>query len=242
MSGNMFRSQTHLEKRVSQKTKKLENSHKSMALLYHLVKKLNEFSEQKQDYGPILTQLAEVTGVKDLDLCIMTASGQAPYEHLLSTDKTLPEKCIEQQCGECTDHDLLFPQLGSELKYPLVRGEKNFGVLVCNSFVGTLAHSNIKMRLGFLNYIFNTPELHRWHHSNVITEGNRNYGLLFAVWDHVFGTYFKPNRRPSESIGSKAYVPDSLIKQCYYPFVLFLKKNTKPWDYIGEKKQTKEDL
>jgi two-component system nitrate/nitrite sensor histidine kinase NarX len=133
MSGNMFRSQTHLEKRVNQKTKKLENSHKSMALLYHLVKKLNEFSEQKQDYGPILTQLAEVTGVKDLDLCIMTASGQAPYEHLLSTDKSLPEKCIKQQCGECTEHDLLFPQLGSELKYPLVRGEKNFGVLVCNT-------------------------------------------------------------------------------------------------------------
>ncbi|MFT6897067.1 MAG: two-component system nitrate/nitrite sensor histidine kinase NarX [Paraglaciecola sp.] len=133
MSQNIFRSQTHLEKRVKEKTRKLENNNKSMELLYQLVKKLNEFSDQKQDYGPILKQLAEVTGVKDLDLCIMTANGQAPYEHLLSTSKSLPDKCIEQECGECTEHDVLFPQLGGELKYPLTRGEKNYGVLVCNA-------------------------------------------------------------------------------------------------------------
>jgi two-component system nitrate/nitrite sensor histidine kinase NarX len=133
MSQNIFRSQTHLEKRVKEKTQKLENNNKSMELLYQLVKKLNEFSDQKQDYGPILKQLAEVTGVKDLDLCIMTANGQAPYEHLLSTSKSLPGKCIEQECGECTEHDVLFPKLGGELKYPLTRGEKNYGVLVCNA-------------------------------------------------------------------------------------------------------------
>lgn len=133
MSGNVYRSQTHLEQRVQEKTRKLENNHKSMALLYQLVKRLNEFSDQKQDYGPILKQLAEVTGVKDLDLCIMTANGQAPYEHLLSASKTLPDKCIEQECGECTDHDVLFPQTGQEIKYPLSRGEKNYGVLVCNT-------------------------------------------------------------------------------------------------------------
>lgn len=133
MSINVFRSQAHLEKRVKEKTRKLENNHKSMALLYQLVKKLNEFSDQKQDYGPILTQLAEVTGVKDLDLCIMTANGQAPYEHLLSASKPLPDKCVQQECGDCTDHDALFPHIGSELKYPLIRGEKNFGVLVCNT-------------------------------------------------------------------------------------------------------------
>jgi two-component system nitrate/nitrite sensor histidine kinase NarX len=133
MSRNIFRSQLQLEKRVSEKTHKLENSNKSMQLLYQLVKKLNEFSDQKQDYAPILKQLAEVTGVKDLDLCIMTASGQAPYEHLLSTSKTLPEKCVEHDCGDCTEHDVLFPQSSTALKYPLTRGEKNFGVLVCNT-------------------------------------------------------------------------------------------------------------
>jgi two-component system nitrate/nitrite sensor histidine kinase NarX len=133
MSQNIYRSQSQLEKRVSEKTLKLENSNKSIQLLYQLVKKLNEFSDKKQDYAPILKQLAEVTGVKDLDLCIMTASGQAPYEHLLSTDKTLPEKCVEHDCADCTEHDVLFPQSGRELKYPLTRGEKNFGVLVCNA-------------------------------------------------------------------------------------------------------------
>jgi two-component system nitrate/nitrite sensor histidine kinase NarX len=132
MSRNIFRSQSQLEKRVSEKTHKLENSNKSIQLLYQLVKKLNEFSDQKQDYEPILQQLAEVTGVVDLDLCIMTASGLAPYEHLLSATKTLPKKCIEHDCGDCTDHDEFSPSSGTELKYPLVRGGTNYGVLVCH--------------------------------------------------------------------------------------------------------------
>lgn len=133
MSRNIFRSQLQLEKRVNEKTRKLENSNKSMQLLYQLVKKLNEFSDQKQDYEPILKQLAEVTGVVDLELCIMTANGQAPYEHLLSTNKALADKCIEHDCSDCTEHDELFPQSGRELKYPLSRGDKNFGVLVCHA-------------------------------------------------------------------------------------------------------------
>jgi two-component system nitrate/nitrite sensor histidine kinase NarX len=133
MSQNIFRSQSQLEMRVKEKTRKLEKSNESMQLLYHLVKKLNEFTDQKQDYEPILKQLAEITGVKDLDLCIMTANGQAPYEHVLSTSKSLPEKCIEHDCGDCTEHGVLFPQSGNELKYPLTRGDKNFGVLVCNA-------------------------------------------------------------------------------------------------------------
>jgi two-component system, NarL family, nitrate/nitrite sensor histidine kinase NarX len=132
MSRSIYRSQSQLEMRVKEKTKKLENSKESIQLLYHLAKNLNEFSDAKHDFAPILKQLADVTGVVDLDLCIMTANGKTPYEHLLSSEKILPEKCIEKNCEGCTEHDTFFPSSDKELKYPLVRGNTNYGVLVCH--------------------------------------------------------------------------------------------------------------
>jgi ornithine lipid hydroxylase len=59
-----------------------------------------------------------------------------------------------------------------------------------------LQHANIDLRSGFLNSIFSTNELHRWHHSTVDTQANNNYGHAFVVWDQVFGTY---RHRPEET-------------------------------------------
>lgn len=47
---------------------------------------------------------------------------------------------------------------------------------VMTAFIGILTHCNIEMRFGPISYIFNTPELHRWHHSRDLREGNKNYG------------------------------------------------------------------
>ena len=119
-------------------------------------------------------------------------------------------------------------------------GEVIFWVAVTNVMVGALSHCNIKMRLGVLNYIFNTPVLHRWHHSDVLSEGNRNYGQVLAFWDHIFGTYYNPGHPPNEVIGTRLEIPDNLIKQFYYPLVLLTQDAKKPWVYIGEKPTQKQ--
>ncbi|HCX67158.1 MAG TPA: sterol desaturase, partial [Rhodobiaceae bacterium] len=36
-------------------------------------------------------------------------------------------------------------------------------VSAVTAVLGILTHCNIEMRCGPLNYVFNTPELHRWH-------------------------------------------------------------------------------
>ena len=58
------------------------------------------------------------------------------------------------------------------------------------AFIGMLTHCNVDMRFGPLSWWFNTPELHRWHHSRDLREGNKNYGENLMVWDHVFGTFY----------------------------------------------------
>ena len=53
------------------------------------------------------------------------------------------------------------------------------------------------MKAGFLNYIFVTPEVHRWHHSVEVPSGHKysvNYGVGFVVWDLIFGTFHLPQK------------------------------------------------
>jgi sterol desaturase/sphingolipid hydroxylase (fatty acid hydroxylase superfamily) len=92
-------------------------------------------------------------------------------------------------------------------------------VSASTSFIGILTHCNVEMRFGPLNYVFNTPGLHRWHHSTDLREGNQNYGESLVLFDLIFGTYFNPNRRPPVTIGIKETLPKTFLAQVVAPFV-----------------------
>ena len=132
MSDSIFRSQSQLELRVQRKTEKLSRSKQSLDVLFDISRKLNNLDPSSVDFEPTLKKLAQVTGIADLDLCIMTSQGSSPYEHLVSANKTLPEKCIQHRCGDCTEHDAIFPDNGNKLRYQLAQGEHNFGVFTVN--------------------------------------------------------------------------------------------------------------
>lgn len=91
-------------------------------------------------------------------------------------------------------------------------------VSAVTAVVGILTHCNIEMRCGPLNYVFNTPELHRWHHSMKSDEGNRNYGENLMLFDMIFGTYINPRRRPPAEIGIAHPMPEDFIGQLKAPF------------------------
>ena len=64
-------------------------------------------------------------------------------------------------------------------------------------------------------------ELHRWHHSPDLAEGNHNYGGNLIVWDVVFGTRFlPPDREPPRTIGigDMPAFPRGLLWQLAVPF------------------------
>ena len=77
------------------------------------------------------------------------------------------------------------------------------------------SHCGADIKGGWLNYLFVTPEVHRWHHSAKVPEGRGysvNYGVEFAFWDIIFGTYHLPqeNGEPvmPERIGHPEGLPD----------------------------------
>lgn len=90
------------------------------------------------------------------------------------------------------------------------------------AFIGMLTHCNVEMRFGPISWIFNTPGLHRWHHSRDLREGNRNYGENLMLWDQLFGTYINPvDRRPPANIGIAEEMPVSFWRQLIWPFKTF---------------------
>ncbi len=93
-----------------------------------------------------------------------------------------------------------------------VPSEVLLGYLAISQPIIMLQHANIDLRSGFLNYVFNTNELHRWHHSVLPSEANKNYGGALIIWDIVFGTFmYQKNENSPKRIGlfsQNGYYPD----------------------------------
>ena len=69
-------------------------------------------------------------------------------------------------------------------------------------------HANIQLSTG-VRYIVElfviTPYLHRVHHSDIQDEHDNNYGVIFSIWDRMFGTLHEvvPDRIGLQGIGDK---------------------------------------
>jgi sterol desaturase/sphingolipid hydroxylase (fatty acid hydroxylase superfamily) len=66
--------------------------------------------------------------------------------------------------------------------------------LVASAFGLVLAyqqwiHTETIGKLGWFDVIFNSPSNHRVHHGIQEQYLDKNYGAIFMIWDHIFGTY-----------------------------------------------------
>jgi sterol desaturase/sphingolipid hydroxylase (fatty acid hydroxylase superfamily) len=89
--------------------------------------------------------------------------------------------------------------------------------------VGHFNHSNIRLNLGPLKYIFNNPQMHIWHHAADLPEGKQNgvnFGLTLSIWDYLFKTYYIPYEGKGIRLGFKDVekFPRSFIQQVTYGF------------------------
>lgn len=92
-------------------------------------------------------------------------------------------------------------------------------VSAITAYIGILTHCNVATHCGVLNTLFNTPNLHRWHHSTVVAEGNNNYGQNVMLWDQIFGTYYSRPDSELGTIGIKEHMPARFFDQLLAPFM-----------------------
>jgi len=62
-------------------------------------------------------------------------------------------------------------------------------------FIQFWEHTNLKIDIGPLRYVFITPQYHRVHHS-ATRYSRMNLGATFSIWDRMFGTYVDPATMP----------------------------------------------
>lgn len=83
---------------------------------------------------------------------------------------------------------------------------------------GMYIHSNIDVKTGWLQYIINGPEMHRWHHAQDGAAHNKNFSTKLAIWDWMFGTAFYPADSKPSSYGIGIEYPQNYFKQHVYAF------------------------
>lgn len=76
----------------------------------------------------------------------------------------------------------------------------------------------------FMRKIFNSPEMHIWHHSYELPEERRfgvNFGLTLACWDYIFGTAYIPHDGRDIELGFPGLdeFPNDFIHQNTYGIV-----------------------
>jgi sterol desaturase/sphingolipid hydroxylase (fatty acid hydroxylase superfamily) len=99
-----------------------------------------------------------------------------------------------------------------------------FGVGLLST-ASLMSHCGAGLHAGWLNRIFVTPEVHRWHHSAKVPEGHRysvNYGVGVVLWDQLLGTYYLPMKDGVPEQPEKLGHPEGVADESNYLKLLFL--------------------
>lgn len=70
-------------------------------------------------------------------------------------------------------------------------------LLIVGMVWGFFIHSNLRWRLGPLEWLVVTPAFHHWHHSRH-DHINRNYASTLPFLDRLFGSHYLPRHWPAE--------------------------------------------
>ncbi len=96
-------------------------------------------------------------------------------------------------------------------------GDVMFWHGVMGTAMGHFTHSNLRWKFGLFRYVFNSPAMHLWHHAK--SPINKNFGMVFSLWDWLFGTAYFPPRDPEAlGIAGEETPPRTWFQQLTSPF------------------------
>lgn len=66
-------------------------------------------------------------------------------------------------------------------------------------------HTRLVGKLGWYEYLFNTPSHHRVHHARNPQYLDKNYGGTLIIWDRLFGTFAEEVETPEFGLVHQIY-------------------------------------
>lgn len=90
-------------------------------------------------------------------------------------------------------------------------------------------HGNVRTDLGPLRFLLVTPQSHRVHHSALPQHQDRNFAVVFSIWDWIFGTQWKDSSEyPPTGVDDRGFPHEASVRglalletpwrQFLYPF------------------------
>lgn len=74
------------------------------------------------------------------------------------------------------------------------------GLLFLSLTTNGWMHMNVGWRLRGLDWLLVTPQSHHIHHSQDPAHYNSNFGVIFSVWDRLFGTFTSPHETDPKAL------------------------------------------
>lgn len=121
---------------------------------------------------------------------------------------------------------------------------------------GILIHTKTVGKLGFLEVFMSTPSHHRVHHASNVKYLDKNMGMVFIIWDKLFGTFVEEDENEKVVYGLteniKTHHP---VKMVFHEWMNIVKDLRKPsslkakfmyvfgapgWSHDGSKKTAKQ--
>lgn len=92
------------------------------------------------------------------------------------------------------------------------------------SFIQHVRHTHIRINYGpYLSYILTSPHMHQAHHSRNPIHHNKNFAVIFSIWDIIFGSFYIPHKKERFKFGTLDHpgrMPESYFFDLFHPFGL----------------------
>ncbi len=94
------------------------------------------------------------------------------------------------------------------------------GYVILVGVQAVLAHANLRINFGWLEYVLVTPRYHHWHHARHVDYMDENYAIHLPLVDMLMGSFKRPpaNTWPDEyGVMKLETVPTGIIAQTLMP-------------------------
>jgi len=129
-------------------------------------------------------------------------------------------------------------------------------IYAATQIYGILIHTKTINKLGFLEWFMSTPSHHRVHHASNVKYLDKNMGMVFIIWDRMFGTFVAEDKKEPIVYGLteniKTYHP---VKMVFHEWINIFKDFKKAptlkakfmylfgppgWSHDGSKKTSRQ--
>lgn len=126
-----------MESKIEQQTQALQRSNTALQFLYDTARSIIEDNSRTIAYDRIVTRLAQLIDVDDLELCLIRPSGDTPYLQVLPSHAPRPP-CAATDCYRCIkgEERFIHQTQTHHYSFPLLYEKHHYGALVCKLHKG----------------------------------------------------------------------------------------------------------